>query len=295
MSRADLVANGFSAKGITRAVKSGDVTRLRRNHYVVGSSARADADKAIRIGGRLSCISAIALAGDDVFVMTDGHVHVQVPRAASRLRSPDATSRPANARDNRASRRARRWNRTATPSIRLHWDDHTESPHSCDSVALADAVRQLVRCQSAQHVVATLDSLLHHGLMTRDALEEVFDGLPPRYRVLFRLVDARAESGTESLVRLMLRRLGAQLELQVTLSGVGRVDIIVDGWLIIECDSKAHHEGWDAQRRDRRRDLAAARLGYTTVRLLAEDILYRPDEIFQALRQTLAFGSRRVR
>jgi very-short-patch-repair endonuclease len=39
---------------------------------------------------------------------------------------------------------------------------------------------------------------------------------------------------------------------------VGRVDFLVEGWLIIECDSKAHHEGWDKQRRDRRRDLAAA-------------------------------------
>ena len=80
-------------------------------------------------------------------------------------------------------------------------------------------------------------------------------------------------------MRLILRSLGLAVEIQVTIDGVGRVDMVVDGWLIIECDSRAHHEGWDAQQRDRRRDLAAAALGYTTIRPLAEDILLPPSRL----------------
>ena len=76
------------------------------------------------------------------------------------------------------------------------------------------------------------------------------------------------------------------------IDGVGRVDFVVDGWLIVECDSEAHHAGWAAQRRDRRRDLAAAALGYTTVRPLAEDILFHRDQVAESLRAVLTRGTR---
>lgn len=91
-------------------------------------------------------------------------------------------------------------------------------------------------------------------------------------------------------MRLLLRGLGCTVDLQVSIPGVGRVDFVVDGWLIIECDSEAHHAGWAAHKRDRRRDLAAAALGYTTIRPIAEDILYRREEILAQLRRVLANG-----
>ena len=89
-------------------------------------------------------------------------------------------------------------------------------------------------------------------------------------------------------MRLLFRALGCRVEVQVQLAGVGRVDLIIDGWLIVECDSRAHHEDWQSQLRDRRRDIAAAGLGYTTIRPVAEDIYYRPDEILSAMKAILA-------
>lgn len=86
----------------------------------------------------------------------------------------------------------------------------------------------------------------------------------------------------------MLRGLGVQVEVQVQIEGVGRVDLVVDGWLIIECDSREYHEGWMTQKRDRRRDLAAAARGYTTIRPIAEDILGTPEEVLTLLKQTLS-------
>lgn len=116
-----------------------------------------------------------------------------------------------------------------------------------------------------------------------DELDELFAALPNRYRALRPLLDPRAESGTETLVRLILRALGLRFEVQVDIRGVGRVDFVVQGWLIIECDSRAHHSDWEAQRRDRRRDLAAAEAGYVTLRLLAEDILWNPARVRAAI------------
>ena len=85
-------------------------------------------------------------------------------------------------------------------------------------------------------------------------------------------------------MRLLLRSQGWGVEVQVEIDDVGRVDLVVDGWLIIECDSEQFHSGWDAGRRDRRRDLAAAALGYTTLRPIAEDIMYHPDRVLAAVR-----------
>jgi hypothetical protein len=57
----------------------------------------------------------------------------------------------------------------------------------------------------------------------------------------------------------------------------------VDGWLVIECDSHAHHSEWRRRLRDYRRDVELARQGYCVLRIVAEDILYREDDVFAGL------------
>ncbi|WP_235008126.1 PDDEXK family nuclease [Microbacterium timonense] len=179
-------------------------------------------------------------------------------------------------------------NRTSAPRlgrrVRRHWDRLTRTPAVCStSVEAFDAMVQAVRCQTARAALATLDSALHLGVLQADDLDELFAAVPRRHRVLRRLIDARAESGPETLLRLMLRAAGASFEVQVKIRGVGRVDFVVDGWLIVECDSREFHSTWADQRRDRRRDQAAAALGYATYRPIAEDIMWRPGEVQAAL------------
>lgn len=171
----------------------------------------------------------------------------------------------------------------------MHWwplQDETDA--TLGVVGLIDAVAQAVRCQAPRAAVATIDSVLHLGILSWAQVREVFTSLPARYQIVLRLVDGIAESGPESLMRLILQQLGVRIEAQVEIAGVGRVDFVVNGWLIIECDSRAHHEGWEKQQRDRRRDLAAAALGYTTLRPLAEDIMFRPHLVRDAIRGLLA-------
>ncbi len=168
--------------------------------------------------------------------------------------------------------------------MRIHRRRLLRTPHP-DSLVVEplDAVLDAVRCQEPRAAIATIDSSLQLGLIDADDLDELFAALPRRHRRLRRLLDPRAESGAETLLRLILRSLGCRFDCQVVIHGVGRVDFLVDGWLIVECDSEAHHGSWDAQRRDRRRDLGAAGRGLVTLRVIAEDVFWRPDEIREAL------------
>lgn len=65
---------------------------------------------------------------------------------------------------------------------------------------------------------------------------------------------------------------------------VGHVDLLVDGWLVVECDSREFHSSWEQQRKDYRRDRALAALGYSVLRLTAEDVLYHPELVVAGLR-----------
>jgi very-short-patch-repair endonuclease len=78
--------------------------------------------------------------------------------------------------------------------------------------------------------------------------------------------------------------LGFSVEVQVVIRGVGRIDLVLDGWLAVECDSEAFHSGWESQKRDRRRDAALAARGLVSYRPIAEDIMYDPDSVIDALR-----------
>lgn len=250
---------------IEQAVRAGALLRLRRDRY-----AEPDLPAALigagRLGGRLDCVSLVAAIG--VFVRASPGTHLQFTPGSTRL--PD---RPHDAV--------------------AHWR-HSRCRREQLAADLIEALAQATRCQSPRDAIATLDSAWHHRLVGDAEVAEIFARLPARFQVLRSLLDRRCESGSESLMRLLLRSLGAQVEIPVQLAGVGRVDFVVDGWLIVECDSKEHHQGWSTQRRDRRRDIAAARLGYTTIRPLAEDILYRTDGVREDLRAILAHGPLRA-
>lgn len=263
-TRADLRAAGYSGNGITAAVRSGQLIRLRRDRYVRPDVAD-DVAEAVRIGGVLSCVSWLKTFG--VFVLSCTQLHVHVQPGTSRLRPPKSRS------------------------TNLHWNAAFGGA-SLHAAGLQDAVREAITCQTPRAAVATLDSVLHHGLLTRTQLEKVFVTLPQRFSALLALVDATAASGPETFMRLILRGLGLRYETQVSVPGVGYVDFVVEGWLIIECDSKEWHEGWEKQVKDRRRDLAAAKLGYVTLRPLATDIMHDAAGVRASIAAVVAaFGS----
>lgn len=265
-TRADLVAQRMSGRMITFAVRHGHLQHVRRDRYLLPGAAD-DIVEAVRIGGRLTCLSLLASMG--VFVHRPRGLHVFITRGSSRLRAPKV-------RD-----------------VTYHWNLSSGAPELLHVAPLIDAVRHAVRCQDPRAAVATLDSLVHHGLLTIAELDEVFDRLPARLQPIRPLVDGSAGSGPETFVRLILRMIGVRYETQVFIAGVGYVDFVVEGWLIIECDSKEFHEGWTKQQADRKRDLSASRQGYVTIRPLAADILGDRQTLQHELREIIEVLGRR--
>jgi very-short-patch-repair endonuclease len=269
LTRADLLRAGATRRSIQAAVRRGDVIHVRRDRYLT-----ADVDerfaRAVRVGGRLTCLSLLAVLG--VFVLENRDLHVHVDPTSSRLRF---------------MRQNEKWNTrldTARKRVKIHWATLIDEAGASCSVGVLDAVAHAVLCQAPRSAIATIDSALHQGFIVESQLAELFAALPARFRPLLPLVDGRAESGPETLVRLMARMLGCDIAIQVEFDEIGRVDLVLDGWLVVECDSKQFHSSWEAQVRDRERDLALAVKGFSTLRLTAATIMYRPDDAFAALR-----------
>ena len=206
LSRSDLVHRGLTGRLIAESVARGELLHVRRDRYALPSTHR-DIIEAVRIGGRVSCLSLLALLG--VFVFRCRELHVLVTPGSSRLRV---------AKDRK---------------VVLHWKVLTSVRESLHAAPLIDAVAHSVLCQAPREALATLDSVLHHALLTHDELATMFAALPARFRPLLTLVDPSAGSGPETFMRLLLRAMGVAYETQVYLEGVGYVDFVVDGWLII--------------------------------------------------------------
>lgn len=263
LSARALAEQGLSRHAVTRLIGDGVLLRLRNGRYVPSHMHR-DLIAVGRIGGRLDCLSLLTAIG--VFVRIAPPLHAQFDPATTRL--------------------------PPRPGVVAHWRRSAAPPTSL-AADLIEALAQACRCQAPRDAVATLDSAWHHGLIDEEGVGAVFARLPRRYRSVRAQLDPRSESGAETLMRLLLRGLGVDVQVQVQVDGVGRVDLIVDGWLIVECDSRAFHEGWEAQKRDRARDLAAAALGYTTIRPIAEDIMYRMPAILELMKAIVAHPPRR--
>jgi hypothetical protein len=251
-STAELRAEGLTRARIGTAIRLGYLIRTRRGFYVHADTPDIIV-RALRVGGRLTCLSLLSLMG--IFVLRNEKVHVHLPRSASRMRSPHSQ------KVRLESRRTR--------GVRLHWLPLIDPvPRGATCVEVVDALAHAVLCQAPRAAIATLDSALHLGHVTEARLADVFRALPAKYAPL--------------------RALVGDVELQVEFEGIGRVDIVVDGWLVIECDSKEFHETWEQQVKDRNRDLALAARGYVTLRLTAGQIMYRDEEVLAAVKGLLA-------
>ncbi|MFG6403904.1 endonuclease domain-containing protein [Microbacterium sp. P04] len=271
LHRADLFALGLGRRAIDAALETGALIRARRDHYLPGD-APDELVRAARVGGRLTCLSLLALL--DVFVLTNARLHVHLPSSASRMRSPHDRRRQLEGRGRRG--------------VRLHWVPVGRDPDRLVAVTIVDALVHSARCQAPRAFIASIDSALNQRLISVADVAEIFRRLPRRFSSLMSLVDGRAESGPETLMRLMLRTLGCTVELQVSFDGIGRVDLLVNGWLVIECDSERYHSDWAVQEKDRRRDLALAARGFTPLRPTAAMIMWQPEMVLAAVRGILA-------
>lgn len=236
------------------------VVRVRRGAY-----ALPDADAArtatVRLGGVLSCTSAARLLG--LPVLFDTGLHVTVPRS---------------------------WGHATASGVRVHRRDLRSDEHDGVCTSLLRTVLDCARELPLREALVVCDAALRAGL-SPEGLRCAADAARGRGSTALRrvasLADGRAESPIESCLRLLAGELG-RVRPQVWIDGVGRVDLLLDGWLVLEADGFEFHATRAHYREDRRRANALAERGYVLLRFTYEDVVHRPGAVVETLVAVLA-------
>lgn len=250
---------GLRDAEIRTAVRGGSLVRIRQ-----GVVATPGCDPAVlaaaRIGGRLAGASAARALG--FWAPPRRNLVVEVPRGAHVPPTGAAVLRG--------------------PSGPARYGVSTAS----------DVVGQILRSEPPHIAVAVLDSILRRSGLTRVDLEFAVDGLPRRLRRWLRFVDPRAESGTESIVRVLLALDGivATPQVRVPFSDLERLDLVVGDRLVIECDSRAHHSTPAELDRDNARDLMLTALGFLVIRIRYRAAVGDPEGVVAAVRAMVDAG-----
>ena len=135
-----------------------------------------------------------------------------------------------------------------------------------------------------------VESAVTRGDMTVDFLRQRLPGKRNgKARAILDWVDTGADSLLETLARTYFRQAGIQVQSQVYVDKVGYVDLMLDGWLVVELDGR-HHAEWKQVQKDNRRNNESVLQGYTALRYYYADVVYRPQEMVE---QVLAVLKRR--
>ncbi|BDI22389.1 type IV toxin-antitoxin system AbiEi family antitoxin domain-containing protein [Herbiconiux sp. L3-i23] len=260
----DLLAAGFHRRQIAAMKNQGELIRPRIGWYL-SPDCSEDVIRAIRIGGMLGCCSAAATYG--LPVPNSTALHVAVDPSASRLRSSrDSTQHPKAG---------------AERGVILHWRDRAV-PHQRFRVGIVDTLHQMLTCVSLEWAVAAIDAARRPAddgipLLGEVGVQRLVEVGGEQGRQAVGLSVSVAESPLETFARLRLSGIVDDLRLQVPI-GPYRVDLLVDGRLVIECDGRQH--GTEAQfASDRARDAFFVAAGYTVLRFTYAQIVDGWDSV----------------
>lgn len=260
---------GVSSRPLRAAVTAGAVVQHAEGLYAVPGCAREQLARAA-LDGVLSCLDAARAHGLSV-LGPDPRVHVLAARGSRRTWPGAVPHRlgPPGA----ASARA-----VPVPV----------------ALGLVATLRSAARCAPAAAAVSLVDEALRTHRCTRAQLLASCTGRDPLWRAVLGLSDPRAASGIESFARVelveALRGLGLTVEVQVALRGVGTVDLLVDGWLVVELDGFAYHADRASYREDRRRNQVLSRHGHVWLRFTYEDVLRSRGDLAEQVLETWSRG-----
>lgn len=302
-----LHARGLTDAALRHALAAGIVTRPRHGWV---ASLRADTDqlRAIALGARIGCASALRRFG--VWAGTDPSLHLHVPRTASRVRSKAATaptglphaisrSSPSNAAIGTAGvwhpsvpvrkRSGRKVWLASDAAPRVHWAIDDAPRDALDWIVSPQAaLASAVRCMEVEHAAAAIDSALHEGMLTRRQLDAVLASVPSSCASLVDEFTGVPESGVESVFVRRMSNAGFRVQPQVDLAGHGRYDGLLDDCVLFEVDGRGFHSGAAEFFADRDRSLVGQAFGIPVVRPSAKHVLDDWPTTFAAVTRTVA-------
>jgi hypothetical protein len=265
-----LVSRGARDIDLRHAVHSGEVIRVRNGWYSTMAEGSPEV-RAVRVGGRLTGISAVIALGG--WVLGRHPLHVSVNANAARLRSP--------------RNRRLRFDAKSSSAVALHWDDRElASRGTAVSVGLVDALVAVILDETLETAVAVLDWALHVGILDVIDFETVIMRLPADRRGIRDWVDGACESLPESLSRTRFRLAGHEVETQLRMSGGRRIDLVVDGVAGVEVDSEQFH--LTKFESDRSKDLDITLMQLHALRPTARMVFHEWDRVARMVDAAIA-------
>jgi len=253
-----LAASGVPRAVVQRAVRSGEIRRVRNGWFAV-PEAPTDVVRAVRVGGTLTGASVARLHG--LWLLPDRMLHVRVPSTASRLRDPGDRTRRLAAEAHR---------------VCVHYSRAPGTGRARDM--LVRALTEMFLCDPGDAAIVAVDSALNLRELNPGGLAELRANLSPAQQQRLAFVNAGSDSGLETLLRLFCVRQRMRVRTQVRIRGVGRVDLLVGDRLVLELDGEGFHTGIEFEN-DRRRDFELVQLGYLVVRISYKMLLHDRERV----------------
>lgn len=253
-----LQQHGCTRTRLPDAVDSGSITRIRNGVFAV-PNADPKLVSAAAHGGALTCADALRAHGIWTLPDPDDDVHVWLGGAGRRFTHSGC-------------------------SCTVHYSPGRAEP---GVAPLAAALIHAYRCLEPEAFFAAYESAWNQRKLSAADHRRIRAELPKTAAWMLDLARPDAQSGLESLLRFRLHLLGFTLDTQVTIDGVGRVDFIIGGNVILEVDGKLNHEG-TRRHADLMRDATASALGYESLRFDYAMVVYEWDLVVAAIIPALA-------
>ena len=171
----------------------------------------------------------------------------------------------------------------------VRFEGHPELPVA----AVEDVALHALGCLAPPSSTALATSAIRlHGVpleLLRSQLRG--DRSAPVRRALQEL-DLRAESIVEVDAQHLFRSNGIGFEAQVLLPGIGRVDFLLAGFLIVEIDGFAFHSKRGDMLRDRHRNNTSTVQGFAVLRYMPEHIWFNPEKVMAEIKAVLTASKR---
>lgn len=251
-----------------KSVEDGAIKRISHNWYAT-AHAPTDMTYALQNGVRLTCVSAAKHYGIYTPLFTGLHVYSAHSRSCGSLSSLYVTH--------------------PSPYLSRWPDDNPIAP-------LDLALLHAGRCLPVPEAAVLFESALNLGKILLGDAFAIIDELPKNRHDSLSRIRTDAQSGTETMVRWFLESVKVQVQSQVEVPYVGRVDLLVGESLVIECDSVRYHTGTEQYYKDRYRDQELIRQGYHPMHLTWEDVFLHWEstkQLLMALISTRRHRSRR--
>ena len=174
------------------------------------------------------------------------------------------------------------YNRGMHPSKLRRFDDvciHREQlvsdeERSTHVASIGTVLERVLVCMPLKVSLPMLDAARNRGLYDVSTLTIPPTGSRlPHLKEALSLSSDRARSILETVARLQLIDMGLTPQVGVWIEGVGEVDMIILGFIVIEVDGWAFHSSKEQREKDLKRDRELLRRGYVVLRFTYDDVM----------------------